>query len=93
MSAGTVITSLWVDGPQEVEYTIIADEPMDTEPGDKGASAQGSSGRFGLTSSGQLVVHGALDHEKWPSHRITVINHTLATPPTLDYMTISVVVS
>lgn len=89
---GTVITSLWMDGPQEVAYTLIVDEPVaDMETGETGSPAQNSR-LFGLTLSGQLVVQGALDHEKWPTHRITVVNHTLATPPTLDYMTISVVV-
>lgn len=93
MSTGTVITSLWMDGPQEVAYTLIVDEPVaDMETGETGSPAQNSR-LFGLTLSGQLVVQGALDHEKWPTHRITVVNHTLATPPTLDYMTISVVVS
>ena len=78
---GTGVTSLWRSGPMETQYVIqnFADEEQ--EP------------LFGLSPSGDVVVRKALDHETQRVHKIIVVNQTLATPPLVDYMTISVVVS
>lgn len=89
---GTVITTLWMEGPQRVQYSILADEATERSIGNTKGS-QESSGPFAVTSSGQVEVRRGLDHERRRTHRITVTNHTMSTPPALDYMTISVVVS
>ncbi|XP_042206314.1 fat-like cadherin-related tumor suppressor homolog [Homarus americanus] len=88
---GTVITSLWMEGPQTVQYSILADEATERQVEVTGGSHQ-ISGAFAVTPTGLVVVRRALDHERRRIHRITVTNHTLSTPPALDYMTISVVV-
>ncbi|XP_071532452.1 fat-like cadherin-related tumor suppressor homolog isoform X3 [Panulirus ornatus] len=88
---GTVITTLWTEGPQRVQYSILADEATETRVGNTKGS-QESSGPFAVTPNGLVVVRRGLDHERRRTHRITVTNHTMATPPALDYMTISVVV-
>lgn len=74
-----------------MQYTIMVDEDlkMAGEERDSGEN----SGPFSITSTGLVVVRKALDHERRRTHRITVTNGTLATPPMVDYMTISVVVS
>ncbi|XP_050721222.1 fat-like cadherin-related tumor suppressor homolog [Eriocheir sinensis] len=87
---GSVVTSLWLAGPQEVQYLIMVDEDMKAASEERESGE--SSGPFTVTPTGLVVVHRALDHERRRTHRITVTNRTLATPPTLDYMTISVVV-
>lgn len=86
-----MITSLWVDGPQKVQYTIMVDEDIKVESEER--ESEESSGPFAVTSTGLVVVRKALDHERRRTHRITVTNRTLTTPPTVDYMTVSVVVS
>ncbi|XP_050707145.1 fat-like cadherin-related tumor suppressor homolog [Eriocheir sinensis] len=87
---GNVITSLWMAGPQSVQYLIMVDEGMKAASEERESGE--SSGPFTVTSTGLVVVHRALDHERRRTHRISVTNRTLTTPPTVDYMTISVVV-
>ncbi|XP_064099968.1 fat-like cadherin-related tumor suppressor homolog isoform X2 [Macrobrachium nipponense] len=92
---GTVITSLWTEGPQEVQYSILVNEEGAGPSSEEESEISGShdaSGPFAITAGGLLVVRHPLDHERHHTHRITVTNHTLTTPPALDYMTISVVV-
>ena len=48
--------------------------------------------QFLVTATGDVVLQRPLDHETQRSHVITVLNQTLNSPPTLDYMTIVVVV-
>lgn len=91
MLAGNVITSLWMAGPQSVQYLIMVDEGMKAASEERESGE--SSGPFTVTSTGLVVVHRALDHERRRTHHISVTNRTLTTPPTVDYMTISVVVS
>ncbi|KAK4302799.1 hypothetical protein Pmani_025146 [Petrolisthes manimaculis] len=83
---GTVVTTLWTDGPQKVKYSIQSvgedDEQDDTD----------ASGSFSVSESGLVAVRRPLDHERRRTHHIIVTNQTLATPPALDYMTVSVVV-
>lgn len=86
-----MITSLWVEGPQQVQYSLIVDEDVDVLKEE--TESEESSGPFTVTSTGLVMVRKALDHERRRTHRITVTNRTLATPPMMDYMTISVVVS
>ncbi|XP_050707149.1 protocadherin Fat 3-like [Eriocheir sinensis] len=87
---GNVITSLWMAGPQSVQYLIMVDEGMKAASEERESGE--SSGPFTVTSTGLVVVHRALDHERRRTHHISVTNRTLTTPPTVDYMTISVVV-
>ena len=82
-----------MDGPQEVQYSIVADEDAERRVAGEEKGSGESSGPFAVTSTGLIVIRKPLDHERRRTHRITVTNHTLATPPTLDYMTIYVVVS
>lgn len=81
------MTTLWTDGPQKVKYSIQSvgeDEEEDNTD---------ASGSFSVSESGLVAVRWPLDHERRRTHLIIVTNQTLATPPALDYMTISVVVS
>ncbi|XP_050706394.1 protocadherin Fat 1-like [Eriocheir sinensis] len=87
---GNVITTLWMAGPQSVQYLIMVDEGMKAASEERESGE--SSGPFTVTSTGLVVVHRALDHERRRTHHISVTNRTLTTPPTVDYMTISVVV-
>lgn len=81
------MTTLWTDGPQKVKYSI---QSVGEDDEDDDTSASGS---FSVSESGLVAVRQPLDHERRRTHRIIVTNQTLATPPALDYMTISVVVS
>ncbi|XP_063862581.1 fat-like cadherin-related tumor suppressor homolog isoform X4 [Scylla paramamosain] len=89
---GNVIATLWMEGPQEVQYSIVADEDTEQRVAGEEKGSGESSGPFAVTSTGLVVTRKSLDHERRRIHRITVTNHTLATPPTVDYMTISVMV-
>ncbi|MPC22879.1 Protocadherin Fat 1 [Portunus trituberculatus] len=89
---GNVIATLWMEGPQEVQYSIVADEDTEQRVAGKEKGSGESSGPFAVTSTGLVVTRKSLDHERRRIHRITVTNHTLMTPPTVDYMTISVMV-
>ncbi|KAK7016210.1 long-chain fatty acid transporter fat1 [Halocaridina rubra] len=101
---GTVITSLWLEGPQVVRYSILVNEAerssLTADVGSREDLAallglqeeQVASGPFAVTPAGLLIVRRTLDHERHGMHRISVTNYTLTTPPAVDYMTISVVV-
>ena len=86
------MTSLWTDGPLPVKYTILTDHQQDQDT-DIQSNELSKSGPFKVTPNGLVVVNGNLDHERQRTHQITVMNQTLSTPPAMDYMTISVVVS
>ena len=82
-----------MEGPREVQYSIVADEDTEQRVAGEEKESGESSGPFAVTSTGLVVTRKPLDHERRRIHRITVTNHTLMTPPTVDYMTISVMVS
>ncbi|CAL4113150.1 unnamed protein product, partial [Meganyctiphanes norvegica] len=83
----SVITTLWTQGPQKVTYSIY-----NTQNRGESNFLNEDIDLFSITTEGLLVVQNELDHEKRSIHEITVINQTITIPPTLDYMTISVVV-
>ncbi|XP_076064277.1 fat-like cadherin-related tumor suppressor homolog, partial [Oratosquilla oratoria] len=95
---GTVVTSLWVDGPMPIKYSLVAKDRDEDETTLENVSEEEendgsvSSGPFTVTSSGLLSLRWSLDREKRRTHRLTVVNQTLTTPPVVDYMTIDVVV-
>ena len=98
---GTVVTSLWVEGPLKVTYKLLNDQQDEALDGSDDSSdddddtfskSMSNNGPFTVTPTGLVVVNAKLDHEKKRAHDITVLNQTLTTPPAMDYMTISVVV-
>lgn len=90
--SGTVVTSLWRSDHMEIKYSLISNEPSVAEAFPDREDEPGSF-PFGLSSTWEVVAQGKLDHEANRVHKVTVINQTLTTPPLIDYMTISIVVS
>ncbi|KAA0190677.1 hypothetical protein HAZT_HAZT002672 [Hyalella azteca] len=94
-SAGTVVTTLWQGGPMPVQYWLVTDgAPADegSLTADKASLTADETAQFSVSPSGDVILNRMLDHETRRSHEVIVVNQTLTSPPTLDYMTIQVVV-
>ncbi|KAF2353702.1 Cadherin [Trinorchestia longiramus] len=90
-AVGTVVTNLWAGGPMPVQYWLVTDGDMSSSD-DAVPLSDDEPPQFSVSSSGDVILSRALDHETSRSHEIIVVNQTLTTPPSLDYMTIEVVV-
>ena len=71
----------------EIEPEFLYGKPEEFVSRDEGDRRQ-----FVVTSSGDVVLNRPLDRELHRTHYLTIVNETLESPPTLDYMTIVVVV-
>ncbi|XP_047739370.1 fat-like cadherin-related tumor suppressor homolog, partial [Hyalella azteca] len=92
---GTVVTTLWQGGPMPVQYWLVTDgAPADegSLTADKASLTADETAQFSVSPSGDVILNRMLDHETRRSHEVIVVNQTLTSPPTLDYMTIQVVV-
>ncbi|CAL4172489.1 unnamed protein product, partial [Meganyctiphanes norvegica] len=90
-SLGSIITTLWTNGPTKVKYSILSDELIPNSADGK-LFENSKKGMFAITSGGLIVLQKPLDRESLETHHIVIANKTTGTLPLIDYMTISIVV-
>ncbi|CAL4112189.1 unnamed protein product, partial [Meganyctiphanes norvegica] len=88
---GSVITTLWSNGPQKVKYYITA-ESQSNEMWQESDLVPRNVRYFTISHLGDITLQLPVDREASREHQIVISNQTNSNPPIVDYMTISIII-